>query len=37
MGTDVEENNENFKATTASTNYDRSKVSEQCGIFQLFG
>ena len=29
--------NENVKATVPSTDYDRSKTTAGCGIFQLLG
>ena len=29
--------NENLKATIPSKLFDRSKTTEECGIFQLFG
>jgi hypothetical protein len=39
MEMNVEKNkgNENLKAATPSTDYDRSETIGECGIFQLFG
>jgi hypothetical protein len=31
------EGNENLKATIPNTDYDRLKVTGECGIFQIFG
>jgi hypothetical protein len=34
---DINDGNENLKATIPNENYDRSKTIGECGIFQLFG
>jgi len=37
MNVEKLQGNENLKATIPTTDYERSKPTGECGIFQLFG
>ena len=37
MNVEKNKNNENFKTTNPSKNYDRPKTTREYGIFKIFG